>query len=413
MNGINLKSTFKVFLTISLLAATCARIAYSGWLSPLFMFSMRGDGVRGIFSGVDGYFLPGPLRASTLMILNHPYPSVTFYYSIFHPVCMTGFLDVLLSAAAHISMILIILISLSMFDLPRRKIAFAIMMFIAIFNWAPFYDGVLQGFPPEFIEALGIFLGFYLFLRGRPISAGVVYGLTSTIKVLPVVFIIYFAYKKQFRLVITAMVTCLILSAAILFKENFNPNLLSSIMDSMGRGSTYGHSARDPGLSAFTDFIFNRSLGSNVLAGIHYAACFMLTLFFIAVERGIAIEKDRYLFGLAVISLAIFQASPRISEMYWYILLLPTLIFNIWMLIRYRDKLLGATFLCSYIFMHGFSLLNIIFKTIRHFINGGAAGIDPYLYFNEHGGIFIGVWLLFFSTYGFALKYLIPGEKAA
>jgi len=400
-----------IILSISALAVTLARIVYSGWYSPFFVIPMRGDGIRTIFSGVDGYFLPGPLRTLDGSILNFPYLSCVFYYSVFHPLCTTKFLGFVLIAAIHLSMICIILLSLRMFDLSAHKKVFVILLIVAIFNWAPFYDGVLQGFPPDFLEALGIIFGFYLFLAGSPITAGIVFGLTATIKVLPVIFLIYFAYKKQFRLVVTAFITCLILSAIILWKENLNLNLLNSIIASMGHNAAYGHDMRDPGLNAFIYFVFNRSLGPNVLIKMHYFSCLFLALFFIAIERKVNLRKNKYLFGLAAVSLAMFQFSPHVTEMYWYILLLPAVIFNIWMLIRYRDKLLAIAFILSYIFMHGFSLLNIFFRIISRMLNNSIAPVDLYYYFNEHGGVFIGVWLLYFSTYGLALKYLIGKSK--
>jgi hypothetical protein len=401
-----------LFLSISVLTATLVRILYSGWFSPFFVYPMRGDGVRSIFSGIDGYFLPGPMRLLTVTHMpNNPYISTTFYYSIFHPLCMTRFLGVALSAAAHISVICIILLSLRMFNLSAHKKVFALLLIITVFNWAPFYEGVLQGFPPEFLEVLGIIFGFYLFLKGRLIPAGIVFGLTATIKVLPVIFIVYFLYKKQFRLVVTAVITCLILSAIIIWKENINLISLNYIISFVSHNAAYGRGTRDFGLNAFIDFVFHNSLGPDLLSKIHCAALFLLALYFMAIERLINLQKNKYLFGLAAISLAMFQFSPHISEMYCYILLLPALFFNIWMLIIYRDKLFGVTFILSYIFMHGFSLLNIFFRILTHLFNSRVFYGDIYELFNVHGGIFIGAWLLYFSTYGLALKYLVGKKK--
>ncbi|MBN2452726.1 MAG: DUF2029 domain-containing protein [Candidatus Omnitrophica bacterium] len=327
---------------------------------------------------------------------------------------MTNFLGFTLIIFTYISVICIILLSLGMFDLYDRRGLFATLLIVVIFNWAPFYDGVLQGFPAEFIEILGIVFGFYLFLKGKPISAGIVLGFVSTIKVLPVIFLFYFAYKKQFKLVMAAIITGLILSAVILWRENLNPELLNSIITSIGRNAAYGHDTRDAGLNAFIHFVFHRSFGADVLIKIHYAACLFLALFFMAIELRINTKKNRYLFGLAAVSLAMFHVSPHTTEMYWYILLLPAIIFNIWMLMIYRDKIFGVTFIFSYVFMHGFSLLSIffrIFRLVSHFFNDHIAYADMYLNFNKHGGIFIGVWLLYFSTYGLALKYLVRNKR--
>lgn len=390
-----------ILASIFFLAVTFARIVYSGWLSPLFFFPMRGDGIRSIFSGVNGYFLPGPWRTLAEPILNHPCLSLTFYYSIFHTLCMSKLLGVVLSVTAHMSAVFMILFSLVMFDPPKDKKMFALLLIIFIFNWAPFYDGVSQGFPAEFIEVFGIIFSFFFLLKGNPISAGIMLGLASTVKVLPVIFIAYFIYKKEFRLVIATIFTCLSLSAVILWRENFNPNLFSLMAEVIGSRIVYGHNARDPGLSAFIDFVFRRSLPPNMLVMVHYIAFVVLVFFFLMVECRIKSKRDRYLFGLAGVSLAMFQVSSRITEMYAYVLLLPALIFDIWILARYRDKLFGVFFTVAYIFMHGFSLFNILFR-----LKNGV-----FLFFNEHGGVFIGAWLLYFSTYGMVLKYLTDAKR--
>jgi energy-converting hydrogenase Eha subunit C len=373
---------------------------------------MRGDGITGIFGGIDGYFLPGPLRTiSTKIIFNHPYISVLTFYSIFHPLSSTKYLNIALISATHISAICTILLSMRIFVLSQGKKLFLFLMIVAVFNWASFYDGVLQGFPPEFIEVFCITFGFYLLLRGNVILAGLAFGAASTLKVLPVIFLPYFIYKKQYRLVLSAVMTGLLFTGIILWKENLNWNLVNSIIDSMGKNAAYEQNIRDAGLSAFIYFVFHRALNPFSLTSIHLVACALLALFFISIERLILSERNKYLFGLAAGSLAMFQISPHCTEMYWYILLLPAIIFNIWMLLIYRDKLFGVIFVLSHIFLHGFSLLNIIFRIFAFITKGSILYTDIFSFFNKHGGVFIGTWLLYFSTYGFALKYLIPIKK--
>jgi hypothetical protein len=396
-------------LALALIAAF-ARFIYSGWYSPLFVLPMRGDGVRCIFSGVNGYFLPGILRSQQGVYFNFPYISTMFFYSIFHPLCLTRFLNIALIAVTHISAISIIFLSMGMFEAPAKKKLFLLLMIVAVFNWAPFYDGVLQGFPPEFAEVLLITIGFSLLLAGYEAFAGIAFGFAGLLKILPVVFLAYFIYKKKYRLVIAALITCVIFSIIILCRENMSWNLLTSISGSMGGRETesYGYNNKDAGLSSFIYFVFHRCLRPPLLVNIHFAVCILLVLFFILVERRILSERDKYLFSFAAVSLAMFHVSPHCSEMYWYILILPAIIFNIWMLLTYRDKLFTGIFVMSYIFLHGFSLLNILFRAFK-FVDKGS---DLYLSFNVHGGVFIGIWLLFFSTYGLVLKHLIPDKKA-
>lgn len=405
---------YGIAIAVLVLLVTFARVIYSGWYNPLFQITMRGDGLTGIFGGIDGYFLPGPLRTiNTKLIFGHPYISVLTFYSVFHPLCSTKYLGIALISAAHITTLGIILLAMRIFVLSWGKKLFLLLMLVAVFNWAPFYDGVLQGFPPEFMEVFFITLGFYLLLRSKPGLAGVAFGAAATLKVLPIIFLPYFIYKKQYRLVISAIATAFILTGIILWKENISWNLINSIIDSMGKNAAYERNIRDAGLSAFIYFVFYRAFSSIVLVSIHLAVCAFLAIFFVSIERLILSERNKYLFGFAAVSLGMFQIAPHCTEMYWYILLLPAVIFNIWILISYRDKLFGTIFVLSYICLHGFSLLNILFRIYSFITRSGIPYVEMYSFFNEHGGIFIGVWLLYFSTYGLTLKYLIPVKKIA
>jgi hypothetical protein len=403
---------YRVPIIIFILAVTCARIIYTGWYSPLFHLQMRGDGMVAIFGGIDGYFLAGPLRPDLDRIAFHyPYISVLFFHSIFHSLCSTKYLSIVLIVTAHTVAVSIILLSVRIFYLSHKRKMFQLLMFVIIFNWTPFYDGITQGMPPEFIEVLFIFLGFSLMLAGSVRLAGIAFGIASTIKILTIVFLLYFLYKRQYKLVVTAVITCIILCIFILLKENISWITVNNIFDVIERDAPHGINARDSGLSAFIHFVFHRSLGPDLLKNIHYASCILLALFFCFIERYILSENHKYLFGFAVASMAIFHLSPHTSEMYWWILLLPAIIFNIWMLLKFKDILYGITFGLAYIFLHGFSLIIILFRVFSLIAKDGFTHTGMYNSFNLHGGAFIGVWLLYFSTFGLTLKYLVSYER--
>jgi glycosyl transferase family 87 len=62
--------------------------------------------------------------------------------------------------------------------------------------------GALRLGQPYILVSSSCVLGYYAYLKGRPALAGVCFGLFSPIKYFPVVILIYFAFRREWRLVL-------------------------------------------------------------------------------------------------------------------------------------------------------------------------------------------------------------------
>ena len=55
---------------------------------------------------------------------------------------------------------------------------------------------------PYILVSLSCILGYYAYLKGRPLLAGLCFGFFVPVKYFPVVFLIYFAFRKEWRVVL-------------------------------------------------------------------------------------------------------------------------------------------------------------------------------------------------------------------
>jgi hypothetical protein len=62
--------------------------------------------------------------------------------------------------------------------------------------------GTLRLGQPYILVSLSCILGYYALLKGRPLLAGMCFGLFTPIKYFPVVFLVYFAFRKEWKVVL-------------------------------------------------------------------------------------------------------------------------------------------------------------------------------------------------------------------
>jgi hypothetical protein len=67
---------------------------------------------------------------------------------------------------------------------------------------------------PYVLVSLSCILGYYARLKGRPLLAGICFGLFSPIKYFPVVILIYFAFRKEWRVVVGGATAILVVALA-------------------------------------------------------------------------------------------------------------------------------------------------------------------------------------------------------
>ncbi len=87
---------------------------------------------------------------------------------------------------------------------------FVPVFFIASMFFSPTIDALAFGQTGMLVGLLGA-MAIYLFVSGRKNLAGLCLGLAGALKVLPLFFLLYFIWKKEWKVVIGAMITFLIL----------------------------------------------------------------------------------------------------------------------------------------------------------------------------------------------------------
>jgi hypothetical protein len=73
--------------------------------------------------------------------------------------------------------------------------------------------GALRLGQPYILVSLSCILGYYARLKGRPLLAGICFGLFTPIKYLPVVFLVYFAFRKEWKVVLGGAAAILMVTA--------------------------------------------------------------------------------------------------------------------------------------------------------------------------------------------------------
>jgi hypothetical protein len=73
--------------------------------------------------------------------------------------------------------------------------------------------GALRLGQPYILVSLACIVGYYARLKGRPLLAGICFGLFTPVKYFPVVFLVYFAFRKEWKVVLGGAASILMVAA--------------------------------------------------------------------------------------------------------------------------------------------------------------------------------------------------------
>jgi hypothetical protein len=92
--------------------------------------------------------------------------------------------------------------------------------------------GALRLGQPYILVSLSCILGYYARLKSRPVLAGICFGLFTPIKYLPVVFLVYFAFRKEWKVVLGGAAAILMVTALSVgvLGWNIHEDFLSSVL---------------------------------------------------------------------------------------------------------------------------------------------------------------------------------------
>jgi glycosyl transferase family 87 len=114
-------------------------------------------------------------------------------------------------------------------------------------------SGALRLGQPYILVSLSCVLGYYAYVKGRPLLAGLCFGLFSPIKYFPVVILAYFAFRKEWKLVLggaTAILAVVLISIGVLGWK-IHEDFLSSVL---GSHLVANLSMQDPFTASFQSF---------------------------------------------------------------------------------------------------------------------------------------------------------------
>jgi hypothetical protein len=114
-------------------------------------------------------------------------------------------------------------------------------------------SGALRLGQPYILVSLSCVLGYYAYVKGRPLLAGLCFGLFSPIKYFPVVILAYFAFRKEWKLVLggaTAILAVALISIGVLGWK-IHEDFLSSVL---GSHLVANLSMQDPFTASFQSF---------------------------------------------------------------------------------------------------------------------------------------------------------------
>jgi Glycosyltransferase family 87 len=113
--------------------------------------------------------------------------------------------------------------------------------------------GALRLGQPYILVSTSCVLGYYAYLMGRPALAGMCFGLFSPIKYFPVVILIYFAFRKEWKLVLGGAAAILVVTSVSVgvLGWKIHEDFLSSVL---GNHLIANLSMQDPFTASFQSF---------------------------------------------------------------------------------------------------------------------------------------------------------------
>jgi hypothetical protein len=120
----------------------------------------------------------------------------------------------------------------------------SVVLLARIFSWSLVDSAVfvlLSGYAitnslrfgqPYILVSSACILGYYALLKGKPFLAGVCFGLFAPVKYFPVVFLIYFAFRKEWRVVLGGAAAILVVASISVgvLGWRIHENFLSSVL---------------------------------------------------------------------------------------------------------------------------------------------------------------------------------------
>jgi alpha-1,2-mannosyltransferase len=199
-------------------------------------------------------------------------------------------------------------------------------------------NGLRFGQPYILISTLCI-LGYYAYLRGRPVTAGICFGLFAPVKYFPIGFLLYFALRRQWRVMLggaLSMVAVVVLSIAVLGWK-IHREFLSSVL---GNHLIARLSMQDPFAASFQSFdtlfrrlfVYDAILNPQPLLALPLAQTVGVTLTKAALVLAVAVTLVKLARGagglaaepsIGIIGILMLLIAPATATYHFVVLWLP------------------------------------------------------------------------------------------
>lgn len=382
------KKTYTWVISFLLVSIFCAVYYHLSW-GNLQTFTESVDPCESLFCDFTIHYYP-----TARSIFEIKEPIYGYLYSPFFAILTSPLGRLPLETASHVWALiqviltgLLFLAPLSMLKLDTLKtqllytgIFFTSLPVLHNFKWGQVSS----------LMTLTIIAAFLAHKSGRPIWAGILLGLSTSIKYYPGIFILYFLFKKDWRAIFAFVTTCLFLLFLFpAFVLGFD-HWVNFIALTMGKLSNLGYTIENLN-SQYFPYVTLHLLGftsENVfivrvlrLAGLVVALC-NIALLWLLNNRG---TKEEGFLSFALL----FCTLPFLIETSWhhYFIFLPFL--QVTLLLQERNKWLTVFVICSIISSSIF-IVNL-FPAWEDYTKWGFSFLSSSL-------ILLGVYLLSFES---------------
>lgn len=134
--------------------------------------------------------------------------------------------------------IVLILISLKIFNIKNKDVFWLSLGFLGIFN--PLFLELRSG-QADLIMSLFLYLGIYFIIKKRNFFGSIFYIISCYLKLIPIAFIIYFIKKKLIKLTILSLIVFITITAfsAVIIKKDINNNYFFKTLPGLISGDKF------------------------------------------------------------------------------------------------------------------------------------------------------------------------------
>ncbi len=282
---------------------------------------------------------------------------------------------------------------------PYWVIAFVVILWMGF--W-PLYAAIQEDVI-EIFQLFAITLSLYMLHRKRESASGIAMGIACMAKFLPMIFIIYFLFKRKFKALLAMVLTVIFIAVLTQFTLGWQNSLLVKLFTKEAFSTTHEYTYwRSQTISSAVERLFSRTdyslqqitrpilvypYAANLITNILRIFMAVFSIFFISRWR----LRTDYLADYAIMLLFMILVSPH-GHPHYLIFALPAFSVMVRNVCISRNAFIAILLFISY-FLSGYLVQLKFLESI--FLNNTGINIQMFIYF------------LSFPAYGAMILYMI------